>query len=97
MLEAEGFPIGVTDDVDFDEFEITLQPGDRIWLYSDGVPEAMNPDIEEFGDERLLKSIVQHQSQSLEDSVTALMRDTETWCGEPGPRDDVSILAMEVV
>ena len=97
MLEAEGFPIGVTDEADFDEHTMSLEPGDRICLYSDGVPEAMNAKIEEFGDQRLLKSLADSQSLSLEDSVSALMADTEAWCGESGPKDDISILAMEIV
>ena len=42
FLPGDGFAIGMVEDVEYDEHTIHLQPGDRVYYYSDGVPEAMN-------------------------------------------------------
>jgi serine phosphatase RsbU (regulator of sigma subunit) len=55
----------------------------------------MNSRLEQFGDERLSRALVACRSQSLEEGVSKLMRDVEEWCGREGPKDDVSILALE--
>ncbi|MGH9622243.1 MAG: SpoIIE family protein phosphatase, partial [Bryobacteraceae bacterium] len=41
-LEHSGFPIGVAEKAEYEDAEVTLQAGDRFWLYSDGLVEAMN-------------------------------------------------------
>ena len=49
ILESPGFPIGLGDDV-YVERSVRLGPGDRLYLYSDGVPEAMDRAGGQFGD-----------------------------------------------
>ena len=54
ILESQGFPIGLADDA-YEERSVRLEAGDRLYLYSDGVPEAMDPAGKQFGDARLLE------------------------------------------
>lgn len=96
VLESSGFPIGMIAEADYEELRVTLHSGDRLFLYSDGVPEAMNPSGEQFTQQRLLASLRQPREKSLADSVDALTSDVEGWCSESGLSDDVSILALEV-
>jgi sigma-B regulation protein RsbU (phosphoserine phosphatase) len=96
FLPAEGFPIGWMDDVEFDEEVVTLSPGDRVFLYSDGVPEAMDEELNEFGEERMFNVISQVQSERLADGVAKLCDSVEIWCQKSGPKDDVSILVFEI-
>jgi len=96
LLTQDSFPIGFSDEPAYEDRSLQLEAGHRIWLYSDGVVEAANPNDELFGDERLVKSIAENQQQSLEDSVSNLTMDIEAWAGAAGPDDDVSILAIEV-
>jgi len=72
-----------------------LSPGDRIYLYSDGVPEAMDKDRQQLGDEALADVLAATRSQSLDESVKALLQRVEDWCQPIGPLDDVSILGVE--
>ena len=95
-LEAQGLAIGWVPDVEYEEHSIELEPGDRLWLYSDGVPEAMDSELEQFGDDRLAEAISRHASKPLEEGVSGLQGDVEQWCGQEGPKDDVSILAAEI-
>ena len=68
ILESQGLPIGLAEDA-YEEESIRLAAGDRLYLYSDGVPEAMDPDGEEFGYARLLQSIGRGRSVPLQEDV----------------------------
>ena len=95
-LDVFGFPIGMVDEGEYDESVIELQPGDRLYLHSDGLTEEVNPQKEEFGDERLLSAIAEGRSLSLNESVESLVEKVVAWRGEEHLRDDVSILAIAV-
>jgi serine phosphatase RsbU (regulator of sigma subunit) len=95
-LDVSGFPIGMIGTAEYDESVIELQPGDRLFLYSDGVTEETNAQGEEFGDERLLSVIAEGQALGLKDAVESLVRRVIAWRGEDHLRDDVSILAIAV-
>ena len=53
ILESQGSPIGLAEDA-YGELVVRLAAGERLYLYSDGVTEAMDPAGEVFGDARLL-------------------------------------------
>lgn len=97
FLDAEGMAVGWTPDLDCDEQSIQLAKGDRLWLYSDGVPEAMDPDERQFGNSQLLEVIEIGRRGSLDESTKLLMHAVERWGKDGGLRDDVSILALEIV
>jgi serine phosphatase RsbU (regulator of sigma subunit)/pSer/pThr/pTyr-binding forkhead associated (FHA) protein len=61
-LDANGLPLGLFPAVEYDKVEITLQPGDLVMLYTDGITEAANPKGDEFGLERL-EAVVQKYAQ----------------------------------
>jgi sigma-B regulation protein RsbU (phosphoserine phosphatase) len=95
ILESEGFPIGLADEV-YEERSVCLGAGDRLYLYSDGVPEAMNPAGDQFGEARLLEAIAQGRSEPLQENVATLLGEITRWHGTERPHDDISILAVEV-
>jgi len=94
ILESQGFPIGVADD-GYEERLVRLGQGDRLYLYSDGVPESMNPLGEHFGGARLLQAIGRGRSEPLEKGVATLLGEITRWHGSARPQDDISILAVE--
>jgi sigma-B regulation protein RsbU (phosphoserine phosphatase) len=95
-LNGGGTPIGWIADLEFDEEVIQLQPGDRLYLYSDGIPEAMDAELNEFGQQQMLEILELGKSQSLDESVSLLQDAVERWCITNGPKDDVSLLGIEV-
>jgi sigma-B regulation protein RsbU (phosphoserine phosphatase) len=95
VLESRGFPIGLADDA-YTERTVRLAVGDRLYLYSDGLPEAMNPAGEQYGDARLLAAVEGGRSVSLAAAVAALQAEVERWCGAAGRHDDMSIVAAEL-
>src|SRR5206468_470404 len=94
IIDATGYPIGVVNEP-YDEYEIELSPQDRVYLYSDGVPEAMDDDGTPFGRERLLEQLDSSRGQSLHDGLGALLGRISDWRGRHHVHDDVSVLALE--
>ena len=95
LLDGRGFPIGLAED-GYEERCIQLKPGDRLYLYSDGVPEATSPTNVQFGTQRLLEVANRDRARSLPEAVRGLRAEVENWCGSMGVRDDLSILALEM-
>jgi serine phosphatase RsbU (regulator of sigma subunit)/CheY-like chemotaxis protein len=96
LVEEGGMPIGWMDDAEYEDCLIELKPGDRLYLYSDGVPEAMNEGLSQFTMNQMLEIMELGQSRSLDDSVSLLLKAVERWCVKNGPKDDVSILGLEM-
>ncbi len=95
ILASEGFPIGMADGA-YEERSVRLGAGDRLYLYSDGVPEAMDSAGKQFGNDRLLQAISRGRAQTLQDSIGTLLSEVAAWQGSELPQDDISILAAEV-
>ena len=96
MADADGMAIGWMEDVDFEELIFDLAAGDRIFIYSDGVPEAMDGQLDQFGDDRMQEALRDSRMVPLSDSVSNLQDSVLKWCGRTGPMDDVSILGLEI-
>jgi sigma-B regulation protein RsbU (phosphoserine phosphatase) len=97
LVDARGMAIGwVIDEFMCDEHVLQLARGDRLYLYSDGVPEAMDPNGKQLGDKQMLEVLELGRSQSLGESVDLLMDVVERWAGGEGLNDDVSILGVEI-
>ena len=95
ILESAGFPIGLAKDA-YEERSLRLTDGDRLYFYSDGVTEAMDPAGALFGEVRLLEAIGRGRSLPLQKSVAAVMGEVERWRGAACAQDDISIVAVEV-
>jgi sigma-B regulation protein RsbU (phosphoserine phosphatase) len=96
ILESNAPAIGWLEEMEYDETVIELQPGDRLYLYSDGVPEAPDEALNPFSMKQMLEIIELGQSRSLDDSVSLLLTSVKRWCAKNGPKDDVSILGLEI-
>jgi sigma-B regulation protein RsbU (phosphoserine phosphatase) len=97
ILEAGPPAIGIVPDPDYREHVVLLKPGDRLYLYSDGVLEARNSSGQEFGEEGLLRALDQSRSTPLKDSLSSLWSRLKQWSGDLRLKDDVSLLAAEMI
>jgi sigma-B regulation protein RsbU (phosphoserine phosphatase) len=95
-ISGEGFPIGIVEKPDYNENTITLNQGDRMYLYSDGFIEERNKDGDRFDINQFQESIKSNYSltldKSIENTVTAIM----SWHGSEHFSDDLSIIGIEI-
>jgi len=95
FLEKGGSIVGLGGGFPFEEGRATLSTGDRLFLYTDGIPEYRNKDGEFHGVERFLELIGQSAGMPLKPALSwILARILEFGDGRP-PQDDVSLLAFE--
>ena len=80
----------------FEQATIAVEPGDRLYLYSDAVPEALNPEGEQFGEERLAETLKSLPDEELDRSISVLLDRVWEWGGDKGPDDDVSVVAVDI-
>jgi sigma-B regulation protein RsbU (phosphoserine phosphatase) len=80
----------------YTESTVSLGPGDRVYLYSDGIPEARNPNGEQWGNERLAKRLVELLETDLDGSLPVVLETVCSWQEGPHFDDDVSLLAVEI-
>jgi phosphoserine phosphatase RsbU/P len=97
MLDVEGFPIGMAPESDpFQQRSVVLQPGDRILIYSDGIPDALRGDGEVFGAARLLEAVQRFSTEPLDGVIGCLLSELRDWRGDAAANEDVSILGFKV-
>lgn len=96
ILGTGGMPVGLWPEIEFDTFDVSVSPGDRILLYSDGVTECVNMDGRSFGEERLLGYVCSQQDLPLEEFLKGLLCEITAWHGVSEFADDVSLLAVEI-
>jgi sigma-B regulation protein RsbU (phosphoserine phosphatase) len=93
-LEVTGFPVGVGGN-GYKEQAVTLEPGDRLALYTDGLTGVRNAEGEHFGTRRLLAALDEGRRLPLAETLGGLVRAVEGWRGEVPRQDDVSVLLVE--
>ncbi len=96
LVEVNNMAIGWVEEMEYDEGKIDLRPGDRLYVYSDGVPEAMDADLNQFTMRQMMEIIELGQSQTMNESIRLLLQSVQRWSAKHGPKDDVSILGFEV-
>ena len=89
--------IGILPKPEFVEHRVTLSPGDRLYLYTDGITESTNAEEEEFGRERMTEILNINRSMPLQQSIEYLMEELEEFSHGKHPADDLSLVAVEVV
>ncbi len=93
-LDRGGLPVGMFEDLPFDEETLTLNPGDWVIVFSDGVSEALNAAEEEFGDARIAAVVREHFDDTPENLLNALLTSVHTFAGGTPQNDDVTALVM---
>jgi phosphoserine phosphatase RsbU/P len=96
-LTEGGLLLGIMPEAAYASGSLTLEPGDVLVLYSDGVTEAFNQTDEEFGEQRLLKFLQEAQDGRPEEIVDGLIREVRDFSRRPKPSDDVTVVVMRRV
>jgi len=95
LKDKHGFVLGGMDGSRYREYELQLQKGDKIFVYTDGVPEATNGENELFGTERMLGALNQNAAASPKELLAEVRRDVDAFVGSAEQFDDLTMLSME--
>jgi len=96
MQVDRNFVLGGMEDMGYKGQEMTLFPGDRLLLYTDGVTEALNEQKELFGEERLLDKLnsIDVEKNSTRDLLNCLKNELDGFVGEADQSDDITLLTL---
>ena len=90
-----GFVLAGMEGVRYRVGELTLNPGDRLFLYTDGVPEATNADNKLYGEDRLLAFMNQNAALEATELLPALKGNIDEFVGEAPQFDDITMLMFD--
>ena len=98
FLDTNGLFIGALEDAreSYEEKVTRLNYGDRLILYTDGIPEATNKDRQEYADTRLTGIIKENAQMQLEDFANAIIDDVQKHVGQTQIEDDMTLLVIEL-
>ena len=95
IKDKHGFVLGGMPDMPYSEYEIRLEPGDEIFVYTDGVPEATNEENELFGTERMLKSLNSNKDSGIKEKLLELRKNIDEFAGNAPQFDDITMLGFK--
>lgn len=96
LLETGGPIIGALPDMEYRSTEITLDPNDILFLFTDGLSEARNEKEEEYGEERLIELIKNNRTAEAQDLIDLVLRDVHSHDPSYPPRDDTTIIVLKI-
>lgn len=86
---------GAIDDFQFTEETISLEQGDTLLLFTDGVTEATDPDLNEYGEERLQRLLGQLVKSDCQQIIDTIKSDVKIFAREAEQSDDITLLAIK--
>ena len=95
-LEAAGTVVGAFSGLTYEEKEITLECGDRILFYTDGLIEVVNKNDELYGEERLALCLKENINKPLDDFLKIIMDEVDLYRSGTEIQDDIAIIAVDV-
>ncbi len=94
IKDKHGFVLAGMEGSRYHEYELQLQPGDRLFLYTDGVAEATNANDELYGTDRMIAALNRWPEESCETLLQRLKEDIEVFVGEAPQFDDITMLSL---
>jgi sigma-B regulation protein RsbU (phosphoserine phosphatase) len=94
-IPGGGFPVGMFANPGYREESLQMSAGCRLYLFTDGIVDALDPLGDEYGTPRLTEIIRATASQSLAKSLEIISLSMEEWSRHTPPHDDITLLALE--
>ncbi|MGB3458106.1 MAG: SpoIIE family protein phosphatase [Halobacteriota archaeon] len=94
-LDAKGIALGAIADIELEERKIILDGGDTVVFYTDGVTEAINKGMEQFGEERLITTIKVNHELSANDMIEKIKVEVLAFCGDEPQFDDITLMVLK--
>ena len=95
IKDKHGFVVGGMSDVKYSDYELQLEPGDKLFVYTDGVPEATNVKDELFGTDRMLDALNEDNYVPVEELLRNVRKAVSDFASGAEQFDDLTMLAVE--
>ncbi len=95
--ERGGVPLGMFRDTRYYEYFANIEPGQLLVLYTDGVTEAMNRNLDEYGRDRLVEAVRQCRHLGARQMIDFIHRDVLNWTEGLGATDDVTFFIIKAL
>ena len=89
-----GVALAMFDGLPYDVGQVEIPPDGKLFIYTDGVPEATNREEEEFGYERMEANLLTSAERSPRDTIETMLRTVEEFVGEAPQFDDITMLVL---
>ena len=92
--EKHGLALAAMEEMRFREYELKLEPGDRLFVYTDGIPEAIDEKVEQYGTDRLVDVLNRVKGKTMQESLPAVREDISRFVGAAEQFDDITMLGF---
>lgn len=96
IKSRHGLVIGAMENARYKDIEIQLKPGDKLFLFTDGVPEATDGDDRMYGIDRMLETLNRHKDESPRQIIDGIRENVSEFVGTAQPFDDLTALCVEL-
>ena len=87
--------LALMEDMPYTKHKIVLKPGARLYMYTDGITEAVNTDNDQYGEDRLAAYLNHHKEDGLKDTLVGLRNNIDCFAGDAEQFDDMTMLILE--
>jgi hypothetical protein len=95
LKEKHSPPLATLEGLRFREYEIQLEPGDSLFVYTDGIPEAINNREEAYGYERMIEALNNNEFLPLQELLPAVKEDIDSFVDGADQFDDITMLGFK--
>ena len=93
--DVHSFLVGGMPGVKYKEYELQLNPGDKLFVYTDGVPEAQDSEKKMFGMDRTVDTLNENREASPKELLQSVRKAVDAFVGNAEPFDDLTMLCLE--
>ncbi len=94
-LEATGMLVGIFEETTFGKSSLQLEPGEQLFIYTDGVTEAMNRNEEEFGMEKMISILEKEKDKSTDELLERLIKEIQNHAAGQQQSDDITMMLIK--
>ena len=95
--DKHGLALAAMENMRFREYDLQLNPGDKLFVYTDGVPEAIDEQVEQYGTGRLAEVLNSLKSNPMEEVLPAVRQNILDFVGDAEQFDDITMLGFHYI
>ena len=92
--DKHSFVIGGMKNVSYPSYDLQMAPGDKLFVYTDGVPEAMDDSGEMFGTKRMVTALNTKADGGAEEILSAVKQSVDAFVGDAEQFDDLTMMCL---